>query len=255
MDSRTLDKSFKKLYTNYNYGLYNPNSLNEKNMAERNNSSEEGRTPHHTTVDKRLQRVEFGPSRLVTNFAEKYHEMLKPGASLLEVAVGEGRNLEAFADYDLDLHGIDADPEAVKIANEHLKKLGIEAKIEEGNFTDLSRFNDSSMDAVISHAAIHNAFNLDQAQQAIKEISRVLKPGGRYLMCESYTPRIKDADRRVRVAYFTPDEIQEIAKVTGLDIESGFDQPYEVKDNPEWVGGKQIMWNIVFQKPNVESQK
>src|SRR5204862_6642881 len=42
-------------------------------------------------------------------------------------------------------------------------------------------FDDASFDVVLSSAALHNIYNADERQTAVREIARVLKVGGRVL--------------------------------------------------------------------------
>ena len=43
-------------------------------------------------------------------------------------------------------------------------------------------FDDASFDVVVSSKAIHNVYSKDGRAEAIREIARVLKPGGRALI-------------------------------------------------------------------------
>ena len=45
-------------------------------------------------------------------------------------------------------------------------------------------FPDGSMDVVVSCAAIHNLYDARDRAQAIREIGRVLRPGGRALIAD-----------------------------------------------------------------------
>jgi len=45
-------------------------------------------------------------------------------------------------------------------------------------------FDDASFDVVLSSMALHNIYNADERQTAVREIARVLKPGGRVLIVD-----------------------------------------------------------------------
>jgi arsenite methyltransferase len=45
-------------------------------------------------------------------------------------------------------------------------------------------FTDASFDVVVSNAALHNIYNREERRTAVREIARVLKPGGRLLISD-----------------------------------------------------------------------
>ncbi len=204
-------------------------------------------TGDEARLKKRRQRAELGPSKDIVKFLEEYRGEFKEGDHALELGVGEGRNLEAFQDLNLNLHGIELDPEGVKICREQLTKKDIKADIREGSFTDLSEFDNESMKLVYSQYAVQNARTMKEIHKVFSEIRRVLEEGGLYLFREQRHPLLKDADRRNRVAYFTEQEMQELAEQYGFDIMEG-ETPVETKDDPRRVGGKQAVWNLIFRK-------
>jgi arsenite methyltransferase len=59
-------------------------------------------------------------------------------------------------------------------------------------------FDDASFDVVLSSMALHNIYNADERQTAVREIARVLKPGGRLLIVDvlhtrEYAATLRDA--------------------------------------------------------------
>lgn len=196
----------------------------------------------------RLERAARGPSPVVERFVREYGNELHAGDHVLEVGVGEGRNLKPFDDLrrNVKLHGIDDKKNAVELCRQLLQEQRIAAEIVRGNFTDLP-YADSSMRVVISHSALQNAKTFEDARRAVGEIARVLKPDGLYLFRENRTPRLKYADRADRVAYFTEDEVQKLAEENGLVTERG-ESPIEGEDDPDRVGGKKVAWEVVFRK-------
>jgi ubiquinone/menaquinone biosynthesis C-methylase UbiE len=91
-------------------------------------------------------------------------------SSLLEIGCGNGKNL-AYRN-DLDSTGIDFVPKFVAICrNKGLNVL-------EGNAIALP-FDDNSFDNVISVAVFHHLSTEERRIVALREMVRVLKPGGR----------------------------------------------------------------------------
>ncbi|MBI4135826.1 class I SAM-dependent methyltransferase [Candidatus Uhrbacteria bacterium] len=196
----------------------------------------------------RLERAARGPSDVVERFVAEYQDELHDGDQVLEVGVGEGRNLKPFADLgkNLRLHGIDDKQNAVELCRQLLAKQEIDAKIVRGSFADLP-YADNSMNVIVSHAALQNAKTFEEARGAFAEIARVLMPSGLYLFRENRTPRLKDADRTARVAYFTEDEVRKLAEDNGFIIERG-EKPVEGESDTDRASGKRVTWEVVFRK-------
>lgn len=210
--------------------------------------------PPEEKIKIRLARAERGPSGVIEKFVNQYENEFQTGEDILEVGSGEGRNFEAFKNRpDLKLHGIEYDSDAVKISQEHLNKIGIKADIIQGSFTDLP-FKPESMRAVISHSSIQNARTWPDLEKTFSEITRVLKPGGLFLMRDNYAPRLIDADRKNRVAYFTEEEIEKLTKQNGFDIIAG-EKPVEGESDASRVGGKKIAWELILRKNEVRENQ
>lgn len=126
---------------------------------------------------------------------------INKGESLLDVGCGRGKilsalenkywnkftgaNLNGQAKNEMRLFGIDPDPEKIQIAKSLYPKTKISFKIAYGN--DLP-FVNNSLDWVISTLTFHH-MSPDEKQTAIKEISRVLKYGGKLLITDFGRPK------------------------------------------------------------------
>lgn len=94
---------------------------------------------------------------------------LFPGERVLEVGCGAGHLTTRLAGRGIDVTGIDANPNASTIAgSERVLTMRAEALA----------FDDDTFDAVVSVHAIEHIPNLEEA---LAEMARVLKPGGRVL--------------------------------------------------------------------------
>lgn len=94
---------------------------------------------------------------------------MKPGQRVLEVGCGQGHLTVRLAERGIDIVGIDANPNAPEVSgSERVRHMLAE---------DLD-FADNEFDAVISVHAIEHIPPLDEA---VSEMARVLKPGGRAL--------------------------------------------------------------------------
>lgn len=105
---------------------------------------------------------------------------LAPDASLLDVGCGGGHQLVQIAGVrpGLKLHGLDLSPEQVARASRRLQPLGGVAT--QGSALDLP-FPEATFDAVISVASIKH---WPDPRQGLREMVRVLKPGGRLYVTE-----------------------------------------------------------------------
>jgi ubiquinone/menaquinone biosynthesis C-methylase UbiE len=99
--------------------------------------------------------------------------------TVLEIGCGNGADGAMFASHGAIYTGVDLTEEAVESTRAHFNVLGLDGTFQIENAESLS-FPDNSFDIVYSHGVLHHTVN---PQQAIREVYRVLKPGGKaYVM-------------------------------------------------------------------------
>lgn len=98
--------------------------------------------------------------------------------SVLEVGCGAGNNLWFAAREGFQVAGIDASKSAVELAKVRLMKNNLKGDIRVGDATHLP-FPDASTDLVIDRAAMTH-MPKNAIKEAISEVRRVLKPGGKF---------------------------------------------------------------------------
>lgn len=132
-----------------------------------------------------FERVLFGDGRRwVCSQAE---------GDVLEVAVGTGRNLP-FYDGAVRLTGIELSPEMLAIATRRARELGRGADLRLGDAQALT-FADETFDTVVITLAL---CTIPDERQALREVHRVLRPGGRLLGLEhvrSPSPPVRAVQR------------------------------------------------------------
>lgn len=96
---------------------------------------------------------------------------------VLEVAIGTGLNLEFYPD-DIRLTGVDFSPAMLARARDRARKLGRTVELQEGDAQALA-FPDNSFDTVVCTFSL---CSIPDDRQAIAEMRRVLRPGGRLLL-------------------------------------------------------------------------
>jgi tellurite methyltransferase len=103
-----------------------------------------------------------------------------PGMRLLDAGCGGGRNLNYFLKSGFDVSGVDQSPEAIA----HVRALAasLAPDLAADNFriepVESTSFADSHFDVVVSSAVLHFARDEEHWRQMVREMWRVLKPGG-----------------------------------------------------------------------------
>lgn len=96
------------------------------------------------------------------------------GKSLLDIGCGLGTDLSRFVRGCAQGVGVDLSSRAIEMATINFEQRGLEAEFYQMNGEDLE-FDDNSFDTIYCHTVLHFTPN---PQALIKEIHRVLKPGG-----------------------------------------------------------------------------
>jgi ubiquinone/menaquinone biosynthesis C-methylase UbiE len=114
---------------------------------------------------------------------------------LLDAGCGTGMTaLRIAARYPgYTVHGIDISPNMIAVARRDADKQGLAVEFRVGSITDLP-YPDDSFDVVTTNIMYHH-LDLAEKRQAVAEIARVLKPGGRYVSAE-FGPRARNALQR-----------------------------------------------------------
>jgi ubiquinone/menaquinone biosynthesis C-methylase UbiE len=112
---------------------------------------------------------------------------LKPGYSVLEVSAGTGKDSELIAsrlDNSGHLYCLDISPDMLRFAKERTRKYNVATEIVCGTACDLP-FHDNTFDALYCFAGVGHFPDL---HKGLKEMARVVKPGGKVVFCEKNVP-------------------------------------------------------------------
>ena len=104
---------------------------------------------------------------------------IEPGQTVLEIGTGTGSVLLLVARVapDATVIGLDPDPEALAVAGRKVRRAGVPIRLDRG-YADRLPYPDGSVDRVLSSFMLHH-LQPDAQQAALREVRRVLAPGGR----------------------------------------------------------------------------
>jgi S-adenosylmethionine-dependent methyltransferase len=103
-----------------------------------------------------------------------------PPADVLDCGGGPGRYAIELARRGYTVTLFDLSSECLRVAQEKAREAGVTLlACVRGTATDLSRFSDAGFDAVLLMGPLYHLLDEAERVQALLEVSRVLKPGGR----------------------------------------------------------------------------
>lgn len=113
-------------------------------------------------------------------FDQILRERIRPDMSILDAGCGGGRNLVYFLRSGYAVHGVDASRDAIVAVRDLAARWAPSLPAESFRVepVEAMSFADESFDAVISSAVLHFARDEAQFHAMLKEMWRVLRPGG-----------------------------------------------------------------------------
>jgi ubiquinone/menaquinone biosynthesis C-methylase UbiE len=150
---------------------------------------------------------------------------VRPGAAVLDVGCSAGylaRKLAAAAEPGGRVTGVDPSQAAISYAQRHAGLAGLATTFTVGTAQDLP-LPDTSFDVVTCTLALHHV-PVRRRQDALAEMYRVTKPGGRLLLADFDPARppfpLHPGARRTRHATASVGPLEELAAQAGYQIES-----------------------------------
>ncbi len=110
----------------------------------------------------------------------------RASGDVLEVAIGSGLNISYYPDH-VRLTGIDLTPEMLGLAERRSSELGRNVDLREADAHVLP-FETSTFDSVV---CTYSLCNIPDPQRAIREMSRVLRPGGQLILVDHIRSRVR----------------------------------------------------------------
>ena len=127
------------------------------------------------------------------------------GARVLGLAAGGGWDPVIFAKLGAATTVFDISPTQLKTVRDLAARQRVKIRLVRGNMKDLSAFKDASFD-VVWHC--HSLVFVDDATRVLREVGRVLAPGGTYLLSTMHPTTLrlygsyKDGGWRPKITYF-----------------------------------------------------
>jgi len=134
-----------------------------------------------------LKKIQEDYNRIAPLFSSKrlfipedfYHflTLIKEKEKILDLGCGNGRFFEVLSGKDISYFGVDFSEEMIKIASQRYPN----AFFQKANALSLP-FKDNFFDKVFSFAVFHHIPSLELRMEFLKEVKRVLKKGGLFIL-------------------------------------------------------------------------
>ena len=165
---------------------------------------------------------------------------LRPGLRVLDVSSGRGTQAVFYAvEYGVDVTGVDISPEMVRKATERAAAAGVSGRVrfQLGDSQALG-WPDATFDVAINECAVGIP---DDSEAVVREMARVIKPGGRVVIHESTWRKPMSAAEKNDLAERYGTTPLERDEWTGMLRSAGLE---EVADEGEPWSRPEVFWNV-----------
>ena len=162
-----------------------------------------------STAQKEVGAFEWELKRLPKHAARKAWRAL-------EIGCGPGRLMKPLSRNFGEIHGVDVSDEMVRLARERLRGIP-HAHVHATNGSSLNMFADESFDFVYSYAVFQHIPSREVVLEYMREIARVLKPGGVFRGQFNGIPPSQAPNTWSGVS-FSPADIRAFTRANGLQL-------------------------------------
>lgn len=166
---------------------------------------------------------------------------LRGDEDVLDAGCGTGLTMLRIAEQrrGCKVHGIDLSSKMIEVARNDAEERGLNVDLRVGSITDLP-YPDAAFDVVLTNIMFHH-LDMAEKRDAVAEIARVLKTGGRYVSAE-FGPRARNGvERRLSKGEYTlyPSHLAE----AGLTVQHEELNPF--------VWGLQVYYRVAVKSDGV----
>ncbi len=102
------------------------------------------------------------------------------GAKILDLGFGDGRNMPLLHDLGFEIFGVEISEEICALTRRRMQRLGVRVRVETGSNSSIP-FADQAFDFILACHACYYVAPRQTFVDNLREITRVLRPGGRFI--------------------------------------------------------------------------
>ncbi len=102
------------------------------------------------------------------------------GSKILDLGFGDGRNMPLLRDLGFEIHGVEISDEICRLTKARMDRLGVPVTLRTGSNSHIP-YPDRAFDYVLSCHACYYVAAGESFSDNLNEITRVLRPGGRFI--------------------------------------------------------------------------
>jgi ubiquinone/menaquinone biosynthesis C-methylase UbiE len=153
----------------------------------------------------------------------------QPSWKVLEIGCGIGRLIKPLREMFAEVDGVDIADNMIRFGEQYLSDSKGKGRLAKNNGCDLAGFDDAGYDYVYSTIVFQHIRSLSVVQRYLREIFRVLKPGGFFRLQVHDTTEANfgafDGEANPRLQYemfgnaYTPDQLRVLLAEHGYDVQ------------------------------------
>jgi len=175
---------------------------------------------------------------------------VRSGYRVLDIGCGTGSLVVLIKrrNPDVEVVGLDPDPRTLARARRKARRAALSIQLHQG-FSDELPYPEDTFDRVFSSFMLHH-LNAAEKESTLREVRRVLKPGGRFHLLDFATPDSIPVGRLTRFLHSShrlKDNAD--ARILGLLRQTGLSDPRRVADRALLIG------HIAYYQASVPNSK